>query len=72
MTAAALQELARELKGPLPSELAGLSDTELSQLTDAVRRLRRQQDSDLAKAMEGALSHVPALLRGAVRKILFS
>ena len=69
---AALQELARELKGPLPPELASLTDAELGQLSQAVRHLRRQQDGDLAKALDGALSHVPALLRGAVRKILFS
>ena len=68
----ALQQLAQELGATLPPRLADLSESELGVLTDAVKRLKKQQDADLNKALEGTLSHVPALLRGAVRKILFA
>jgi len=68
----AFQQLAQELGTDLPARMAELSDAELGQLTEAVRRLKKQQDADLTKALEGTLSHVPALLRGTVRKILFA
>ena len=68
----AFQQLAQELGATLPARLNELSDSELGLLTDAVKRLKKQQDADLSKALEGTLSHVPALLRGAVRKILFA
>ncbi len=72
MTQAALQRLAQELGGTPPADLNSLSETELTLLADAVARLKARQQQDLGKALEDALGHVPALLRGAVRKILFA
>lgn len=72
MTDAAFERLARELDGPLPSGLDALSATEINRLADAVVLLKQKQASDLSTALEKALSHIPALLRGTVRKILFS
>lgn len=72
MTSAALQRLGQELGGNAPAALAALSEQELTVLADAVARLKTRQQQDLGKALEAALGHVPALLRGAVRKILFA
>ena len=61
--------LARELGGRLP-QLDALDEAELTALTEALRRARRNQQQQLQRAFEAALEHVPLLLRGAVRKIL--
>ncbi|MEQ1440285.1 hypothetical protein AAG565_13075 [Fontimonas sp. SYSU GA230001] len=64
------QALLAELGGdPLPG-LDRLEPAELQALTAALRKARRRQQDLLAGALEGALSHVPLLLRGPVRKIL--
>lgn len=56
----------------LPGELESLSDRELDGLLTAVTRLKRHQESELERAVEDALSHIPGLLRRSVRKMLFS
>lgn len=62
--------LSRELGGkPLP-DLGALEPDEIDALTQALRSARRNQQKQLQQAFEAALEHVPALLRGAVRKIL--
>lgn len=71
MTKAGLQQLSEELGVRAPERLSELNEAELSLLTEAVKRLKKRQDVELNSALENALSHVPALLRGAVRKILF-
>ncbi len=55
--------------GALPS-LEPLDASELDTLTTAVRHARREQQRQLAQAMEAALGHLPAMLRGPVRRIL--
>lgn len=55
--------------GPLPG-IERLDAAELAALTAALRKARSRQQQLLAGALEGALSHIPMLLRGPVRKIL--
>lgn len=68
MTADAKAQLQREL-GDLPS-IGRLSDEQAGVLRDAVKAARERQGHALAKARDEALGHVPALLRGSVRKVL--
>lgn len=65
-----LAVLLKELGGGSLPGLERLESAELSNLTAAVRKARRRQQELLAGALEGALSHIPMLLRGPVRKIL--
>mgnify|MGYP006145060247 CR=1 FL=1 len=55
--------------GPLPGA-ERLESAELQALTTALRAARKRQQALLAGALEGALAHIPLLLRGPVRKIL--
>jgi uncharacterized protein YbaP (TraB family) len=48
-----------------------LSDKQLVALTELLREGKKNQRSALNAAMESALGHVPMLLRGAVRKVMF-
>jgi hypothetical protein len=54
----------------VPSGFDSLDETALRQLAASVRAARAAQKADLAQALEAALGHLPALLRGPVRKIL--
>jgi hypothetical protein len=51
--------------------LAGLSAAELAWLRDTVRDVRRREHAALTAAVDRAMEHVPWLVRGAVRRILF-
>ncbi|MDP9140570.1 MAG: hypothetical protein M3O62_07255 [Pseudomonadota bacterium] len=62
--------LQRELGGGALPDLSALSAVEQDKLAGLVQNARRTQKAQLAAAMESALSHIPMLLRGAVRKIL--
>ncbi len=67
-----LARLAAELGGVRPpASFRGLDAGDLARLTDAVRRERERQADGLNEAAEEALKLVPALARGAVRKVLF-
>ncbi|HEY1075061.1 MAG TPA: hypothetical protein VGE56_06850 [Rhodocyclaceae bacterium] len=61
--------LQKELGTPLP-DLSALSAADEAKLVGLIQAARRAQKAQLAQAMESALSHIPMLLRGAVRKIL--
>ena len=63
--------LAAELQGAALPSLDALSDAELGILVRSIRDARRRQQQHLSTAFEAALTHVPLLLRGPVRKILF-
>ena len=63
-------ELARELRGPVPSEVARLSTSELSHLAGLIADARHRQAAEIAAAGERGLSFVPRLLRGPLRKAL--
>lgn len=62
--------LQRELGGAALPDISGLTTAEQEQLVGLIQTARRAQKAQLAQAMESALSHIPMLLRGAVRKIL--
>ncbi|WP_329386757.1 hypothetical protein OG625_28725 [Streptomyces sp. NBC_01351] len=55
----------------LPDSFKELSAEELVRLADALSRERARQADGLNEAAEEALRLVPALARGAVRKVLF-
>lgn len=62
--------LLAELGGGPLAGIERLDASEQSELTAALRQARRRQQELLAGALEGALAHIPLLLRGTVRKIL--
>lgn len=49
---------------------AALPPAQLGALRQAIVRAEQKQARDLDAAIEGALSHIPLLLRGAVKKVL--
>ncbi len=60
--------LADLLGDDLPAGIVALPEEHRQDLADALRDARRRQSAALAEAGEAGLRHVPALLRGAVRK----
>ncbi|MFJ4780955.1 hypothetical protein [Streptomyces sp. NPDC088762] len=54
-----------------PASFAGLDAGEVAVLADALRDERARRAGGLNEAAEEALRLVPALARGAVRKVLF-
>ncbi|MEU3271338.1 hypothetical protein ABZ639_10855 [Saccharomonospora sp. NPDC006951] len=60
--------LAEQLGGALPEGIDALDEEHKQVLGDALRAARRRQAAALSAAAEESLSHVPFLLRGAVRK----
>lgn len=58
------------LPGLDPAILKILSAADQQKLLDAINGARRAQDDEYRNAFDDALSHVPFLLRGAVRKII--
>jgi len=71
MAPAKSNPLAEALGGPLPEGLSGLTKAQLEKLAAAFATAKTQQRAALENSTEAALSHVPFLLRGAVRKVLF-
>lgn len=68
-----LQALSEALqRAELPAEMAELSGEELQTLLRSVEALKKHQETELDRAVEDALSHIPGLLRRSVRKMLFS
>ena len=63
--------LADALGAPLPAGLGSLSTLQLEQLTAALASAKTRQRAALEQSTEAALGHIPMLLRGAVRKVLF-
>lgn len=58
-----------QLKGRIPPALSGVDDDSLGDLASAVTEARRRQAAEIAAAGDQALSHVPRLLRVAIRKV---
>ncbi len=67
----AAHPLADELGTSSLPALDALTPAEIETLRLRIRAARQQQKQQLARASEAALSHIPTLLRGPVRKILF-
>ena len=65
-----LKELSAELGASAPGELAVLSDKELAELVSCLRQAKRAQREQIRRAFDSALSHVPFLLRGPLKKML--
>lgn len=62
----------KDLLPHAPERLKSLSDNELSALNNAINAAQARESKALENAIEEAQRHLPALLRIAVRKILFS
>ncbi|GAC1626036.1 MAG: hypothetical protein NVS9B10_13600 [Nevskia sp.] len=69
MSGRSSEDLRRELGGRLPGGVEALADEQLAAFTESLRRAKRNQQQQIEAALEAALSHLPALLRGTVRKL---
>jgi hypothetical protein len=67
----ALRALRDQLADGLPEGLAALHPRELADLATAVREARERQSAALDAAVHETMGHVPWLMRGPVRRILF-
>ena len=66
-----LGALRDELGAPPPAGIvAGLSDTELRTLAEAIHSARSRQSAALREAGDQALDRLPMLVRVAVRKLI--
>lgn len=68
--AASLEALRSALDRAPPEGLDGLDADQLAELAKLLADAKRKQKADVDEALTASLSHVPMLLRGAVRKIL--
>jgi hypothetical protein len=67
----AFTALSAQLRGNAPDALRDeLSDDELADLAAAVADARHRQAAALADAGDRALSHIPRLLRGPVKRVV--
>jgi hypothetical protein len=62
--------LAEQLGAPLPDGIDALPEADKRDLAEALREARHRQAKALGEAGEEGLRYVPALLRGAVRKVV--
>lgn len=71
-TSTALAQLASTLKAPIEEldGLAMLNSSQLQQLDAYLQAAQQTQRAELEAAIERGLSHIPALLRGPVKKII--
>lgn len=65
------RELQTELALESPAAIAALSADDATRFLAAVRAARSAQHATIAKAIDDAMSHVPWVLRGALKAILF-
>lgn len=62
--------LQAQLRARPPSAVLELDDEHLRDLAEAVRQARHRQAAELAQAGDKALSVIPRVLRGPVRRVL--
>lgn len=67
---ASLEALRAALDRAPPQGLDGLDASQVAELAQLLTEAKRKQKADVDAALTASLSHVPLLLRGAVRKIL--
>jgi hypothetical protein len=65
-----LDALAAELRAAPPAGVAALADEHLSHLAAAVASARRRQAAELQAAGDRAMSAIPRLLRGPIRRVV--
>ena len=65
-----MDDLARAIEATPPAEFAVLSDAERDRLAAAVERAARERSELLDRAIDDSLWHIPALLRGTVKRAL--
>ncbi|HYZ82731.1 MAG TPA: hypothetical protein VE571_15750 [Solirubrobacteraceae bacterium] len=66
----AFSALSAQLGAPAPESLRELTEDELRDLGAAVADARHRQAAALAEAGDRALSHIPRLLRGPIKRIV--
>ena len=66
----AFTALRAQLGDTAPDSLRTLKDTELRDLSAALADARHRQAAALAEAGDRALSHIPRLLRGPIKRIV--
>jgi hypothetical protein len=66
----AFSALGAQLGETAPAALRELSDDELRDLSAALADARHRQAAALAEAGDRALSHIPRLLRGPIKRIV--
>ena len=64
------QALHAELGDPLPGGLDRLDDAELRSLAEELRAARERQSAAVDAAIDAALGHLPAVIRGPARAIM--
>ena len=64
------EALQAQLGGTAPDGLRKLSVDQLADLADAIAQARHREAAAIARASEQALSHIPRLLRGPVRRVV--
>jgi hypothetical protein len=65
-----IKALEAQLRAPAPAGVRSLDDAHLLDLAEAITAARHNQAAELAAAGDQALSHIPRLLRGPVRRAL--
>lgn len=63
------ESLGRELGGAAPVALAGLGAAEQERLAATLKAAKLRQQKHLGEAIDEALRHIPALLRGPIRRL---
>lgn len=64
-----LEALRRTLGGVLPPGIEALEAPQVAKLCSTVEAARTRQQAQIESALQAALAHLPALLRGPVRKL---
>ena len=65
------EEVIAELGSEHGIDVSEMTADQQAALVAAIREARAQQRAVLEAAITGAMEHVPRLLRGALRKVLF-
>jgi hypothetical protein len=65
-----MSDLGAVIDATPPPEFAALSDADRSALADTVERAARERSQLIDRAIDDSLRHIPALLRGAVKRAL--